>query len=479
METTMTHFPDYFHTTTVTVYGRATDGYSAIGRRMTLANSLLSIKDGIHPPIMNYRAMRQKDPQAAKRMKTQIDAIFPAIYKELIPAVPEGHTPHESNCLKENFLETSGLVIVDIDGLSTDTPQYQALIEEMMFCPELAFRYTSPSGNGFKIGFRIPSTTCADEGQRLHKAFYRWLAKNYPLMHSLRDPAIENNPWSRCYYSMDPTMFILDEDPPEIDITAFIAKTANKLYIPPSKETMAVEERLLDWLILGNHCSFKPVYTEMLLLASITANYNRKDLFLYAMEHLVEWDLYAGKKSWTSGAYEEERLSKKWDVVYDGLSMRPPTVKKLNWDTQRTTVFLEDVPLEFRGIISFPSRPNVETEEKLLQLLTKSVNIYGSIGEVAADLDLLFVDSESVRLLMKATARYNRSDIFAKVLLNNNYSSENVMELMGEWTNEWYRTKARVAAGLPTVGWTKLMETCARSPEAHITLANARRSSHE
>lgn len=126
------------------------------------------------------------------------------LYKRLKLNLPTYHFNgiFTQRITNDNFLKSSGIFLVDIDGLSGDIEQHKAVISAM---PEVIFCFVSPSNEGLKIGLIINPDAIKSDAD--FKVVFKQVEAYFAKAGFTIDPACKDVRRA-CFASYDPNIYI-------------------------------------------------------------------------------------------------------------------------------------------------------------------------------------------------------------------------------------------------------------------------------
>ena len=229
--------------------------------------------------VENYRRLRAELKEGQAQAKNKIPAIFPHLYKPVVPMKNEKE-PRQSNCLMQNFIRNDGISILDLDGLSNEEMVEVAM--DLQTLPYVGFYFVSPSGNGLKVGVLHQAT----ESDRHYKALYETLYSEC-LPKWLRDrcdESVKNDTWKRCYFSTDKHCYIND-DPEPLEIV-FPEPKPYIITSSPVSSDNSTAHKVLELLAMEYKVIQIKHYNDFFKVAMIFSYHERPDLFIKIIEDL-------------------------------------------------------------------------------------------------------------------------------------------------------------------------------------------------
>lgn len=126
------------------------------------------------------------------------------LYKQLKLKLPTYHLNgiFTQRITNDNFLESSGIFLVDLDDLSGDIEQHKAVVTAM---PEVLFCFVSPSNEGLKIGIRIDPDAIKNDAD--FKVVFKRVEAYFAKVGYTIDPACKDVRRA-CFASYDPKIYI-------------------------------------------------------------------------------------------------------------------------------------------------------------------------------------------------------------------------------------------------------------------------------
>lgn len=235
--------------------------------------------------VSDYRALEQAGKSdAAAETKKHLPCIFPNVYKEVVPVKTDGDT-HMCNCLRNNFLRNDGLTILDLDKLQQE--EMVELAMQLQTLDYVGFYFTSPTGNGLKVGVIHQEIEDAWDLKNLHQKLYEEILPKW--LKDKCDPAIKNNSWAKCFLSSDKHAYINDSAdiiPLVIDLPDNYKNRVTLNYEPELYDLDAPLTNLILECIVKHDIIRINHYNDFFNLVLVMSYHKRRDLFIRVIESL-------------------------------------------------------------------------------------------------------------------------------------------------------------------------------------------------